>query len=64
MIRTLAFWERALAISTICWSATERPRTGVVAVNETPSGRSRASTSRFISRQSIRPKRDFGCRPM
>jgi hypothetical protein len=37
---------------------------GVVAVNETPSGRSRTSTSRFISRQSIRPKRDVGCRPM
>ncbi len=64
MTITLASKERALAISTICWSAMDRPLAGPDGSSGTPSRSISASTRRRSSRPSIRRPRASGWRPM
>jgi hypothetical protein len=55
--------EMAFAISTICWSATDRPRAGRRGSIVTPSRAKTAAASRYIRRWSIRRPDASGCRP-
>ena len=64
MIRTRAFSESALAISTICWSATDRPRAGRAGSSTTPSCAKISVASRFMAPRSIRRPARTGWRPM
>ena len=57
MISTRASKLSALAISTICWSAIERPRTGRSGSSRTPRRSSSSWTSRCIAPRSMRRSR-------
>ena len=60
MMRTRASKLSALAISTICWSAIESPRTGRSGSSRTPRRSMSSRTSRCIARRSIRPRAPSG----
>ena len=64
MIRTRASKLSAFAISTICWSAIERPRTGRSASRRTPRRSSSSLTWRCIAPRSIRLSPRSGWKPM
>ena len=64
MISTRASKLSALAISTICWSAIERPRTGRSASSLTPRRSSSPWTWSCRARRSIRRALDNGWRPI
>ena len=64
MTSTCALNDSALAISTICWSATERPRASRPGSSCTPSRVNTVRASRSIARRSMRRPRPVGCRPM
>ena len=61
---TLALNEMALAISTICWSATERPRAGRAGSSSTPSRVNTALASARIWARSMTRPAPTGWRPM
>ena len=64
MISTRASKLSALAISTICWSAIDSPRTGRSGSRATPRRSSNSCTCLSIARRSIRRPAPSGCRPM
>ena len=64
MIRTRASKESALAISTICWSAMDRPRAGRSGSSSTPRRRMSSAVAAWVARWSIRPRARRGWRPM
>ncbi len=53
-----------MAISTICWSAMDRPRAGRSGSRSTPSRRIRAAVAARVALWSIRPRARRGLRPM
>ena len=61
---TRASSDRALAISTICWSAMDSPRLIRPGSSLTPSRENRAAESACIRRRSIRRPASSGWRPM
>ncbi len=64
MISTFASREMALAISTTCWSAMDRPRAGRRGSRVTPSRANSSAARACIVLRSIRPSAARGCRPM
>src|SRR3954454_10566071 len=64
MISTRASKDSALAISTICWSAMERPRTGWSGSSRTPRRSISAWTVSCSARRSIRRSEASGWRPI
>ncbi len=64
MTRTFAWADRALAISTICWSATDSPRAVRCGSSATPSRVKISPALRFIAGRSMRRPARSGCRPM
>src|SRR3954468_9503119 len=64
MISTRASRLRALAISTICWSAIERPRTGRSGSRRTPRRSSRPLTWPCMAPRSMRLRPFSGWKPM
>ena len=61
---TLASVDNAFAISTICWSATDRPRAWRSGSRITPSRAKISAAARFIELRSIRRPLRTGWRPM
>src|SRR4051812_2279298 len=64
MIRTRASKDSALAISTICWSAMDRPRAGRSGSSSTPRRCISARVAACVALWSIRPRARRGWRPM
>ncbi len=64
MMRTRASRDSALAISTSCWSAMDRPRAGLPGSSATPRRLNSPAASRRIARRSMRPNLARGWRPM
>ena len=64
MTSTLASKESALAISTSCWSAMDRPRAGRSGSRCMPSRANSSTVCRRIAARSMRRSRRRGCRPM
>ena len=62
MMTSRASNETARAIATICWMAVLKVISGARTSASTSKRRSRSCASRFMRRQSIRPRR-FGSRP-
>ena len=61
---TRACCDKALAISTTCWSAIDRPRTGRAGSSRTPRPSNSCWTSACMRAWSMSLKRFRGCRPM
>ncbi len=64
MTSTRALNDSALAISTICWSATDRPRATRAGSRATPSRVNSSVAARFIAARSMRRPVPVGWRPM
>ena len=64
MTSTLALNDSALAISTICWSATDRPRARRAGSSATPSRAKTSGRLAFIAERSMRRPPPSGWRPM